>query len=243
MHDAAHAGADGPDPAVPALMPAPEVPATARPRWTRRQLRVAVGVPVVCLLLVLALRLWLAWVGPIVGDRWALTRHDYGGSQAAWLLDLGNVFQVIGTAVPAVLTIAWAAVFVAREEGRRGVLFLGAAALGVVFNAVLKDLSGPTPLMAQRAPGGLNYPSGHVVYATVVFGALAWMAWRRRRVDIVAALVFLIVCMGPFRVTLGAHFPSDVVAAYLVGVAWLVPVAILTGYSGSRAPARPARPA
>jgi membrane-associated phospholipid phosphatase len=205
---------------------------------SRRQLKIAIVVPVACLALVLALRLWLQWVGPLPGDRWALTRNDYN-NQSATMLDLGNFFQVIGTPLPAVITVAWASVFVRRAEGARGVAFVLLAACAVFFNSVLKELSGTTPLAATKFPGALNYPSGHVAYATAVFGSVAVLAWRHRRYDIVAVLVFLIALMGPFRVSIGAHQVSDVIAAYLVGIAWLVPLTIVLGYGGEWASREP----
>lgn len=112
---------------------------------------------------------------------------------------------------------------VGRAQGPRAARFLVVAAAGVVLNAVLKQLSGPTPLWSAERPGipGENFPSGHVVHAVVVAGALAVLARRHGRRDLVALALAGIVLSGVTRVVGGAHLPSDVLAGLLVGGAWL----------------------
>ena len=191
-------------------------------------LRQAVLFVVACAALVLALRLWLKWVGPMPGDQWVRRHHDSVWLQPTPVVDLGTFFSVIGTPVVAILTVVVGLIYAVRAEGARGGLFLLLAASGTIANAALKELSGPTPLMvALGAPAGLNFPSGHTVYAVATFGALAFLARRARRFDVAVPLVGLLLLMGPFRVIATAHFVSDVVAGYLVGLAWLVLCAAL----------------
>lgn len=187
-----------------------------------------------CVVGVLVLRLWLKWVGPLPGDRWAQWQITYRDLEAPWR-DLGVFFSVIGTPTIAVPTGVVASWFTWRAVGWRGVAFVVIAGLGVFANMLLKVLSGPTPLLIEKWSDpmpGLNYPSGHTVYGVVMFGSLAWMAWVRGRRDISAVLVALLVLMGPFRVIADAHFVSDVVAGYFAGVAWLLTAALLTGVGG-----------
>jgi membrane-associated phospholipid phosphatase len=203
---------------------------TALNRSQRRWLLVAA----VAFLLVLALRLALKYIGPIPGDRWALHHLDQTGLGEPWR-QLGFFFSSIGTPAVSVATMAVACWFVWRAAGLRAVVFVVVACGGVVVNSALKVLSGPTPLMVETyTADGLNYPSGHVVYATVAFGSLAWVAWQCRRWDISLVLIALILLMGPFRVVAETHFVSDVIAGYLVGLGWLIVAALVTGYLGRR---------
>jgi undecaprenyl-diphosphatase len=69
--------------------------------------------------------------------------------------------------------------------------------------------------------GRYSFPSGHTLFYTSFFGAIAYVLWARfsrraRWVGIVACLA-MIVLVGPSRVYLGAHWPSDVAGGYLVG--------------------------
>lgn len=193
-------------------------------------LRSAVLFAAGCAVLVAVLRVWLEQVGPMPGDQWAREHQDSVWLQPAPILDLGTFFSVIGTPVVAAATVLVGSIYALRAEGARGGAFLLLAAGGVLVNAVLKELSGPTPLMEalNGAAAGLNYPSGHTVYAITSFGAMAVLARRAGRLDVAVPLVGLILLMGPFRVIVTAHFVSDVVAGYLVGLGWLALAAALT---------------
>lgn len=67
------------------------------------------------------------------------------------------------------------------------------------------------------------YPSGHAMTATVVCGLLLWLVPRgapRRYAHPARALVALSVLGAGFtRLYLGVHWPTDVLAGWLLGVA------------------------
>lgn len=75
-------------------------------------------------------------------------------------------------------------------------------------------------------------PSGHSANAAAVFTAIALIAsviwWRkaqRRAIWLVATITVAVV--GFSRVWLAAHWPSDVLAGWLVGVGWVLLLAAL----------------
>jgi undecaprenyl-diphosphatase len=92
----------------------------------------------------------------------------------------------------------------------------------IPLNALLKLLSGPTPLWSGTYHAGLNFPSGHVAFVTSVVGYLGWVALRRQQPAVAALALLVVLGMGPARVLVGAHLVSDVIAGYLVGAAVLV---------------------
>lgn len=120
-------------------------------------------------------------------------------------------------------------------------LGLGRAALALaVFGAVtgvaifFTDL-GVGVAMDRHKPladsYGYSFPSGHVFGTTVFYGFAIFLAARyvsRRRIVAAVALVSLalIGLSGISRIYLQAHWPSDVAAGYLLGLAWL---AVLIG--------------
>ena len=70
-----------------------------------------------------------------------------------------------------------------------------------------------------------SFPSGHVMQYTNFFGLLIYLLatnWRsgRLRNALIAICTALIICIGPSRVYLGAHWPSDVMAGYVYGGLW-----------------------
>ena len=89
-------------------------------------------------------------------------------------------------------------------------------------------------LRVVAAPlGGSSFPSGHVLTYVGVYGWMALMANRLirplllRRL-VVATLATLIAAVGPSRVYLGHHWPTDVAASYVLGSSYLA--ALLVAY-------------
>jgi undecaprenyl-diphosphatase len=74
--------------------------------------------------------------------------------------------------------------------------------------------------------GGSSFPSGHVLTYVAVYGFAAHLAmsliersWLR--IAVATPLVGLVTLVGPSRVYLGHHWPTDVLASYLLGFVWL----------------------
>jgi membrane-associated phospholipid phosphatase len=70
-----------------------------------------------------------------------------------------------------------------------------------------------------------SFPSGHVMYYTNFYGLLIYLLatnWRSGRIRnfLISVCAVLIACIGPSRVYLGAHWPSDVAAGYIYGGLW-----------------------
>jgi membrane-associated phospholipid phosphatase len=86
------------------------------------------------------------------------------------------------------------------------------------------DLEWSTFVVGQ---GG--FPSGHVVYAVLVFGTITHLATvharsRRARRAVTISSLATIALMGPSRISELDHWPADVIEGYLVGVSALVAV-------------------
>jgi len=71
-----------------------------------------------------------------------------------------------------------------------------------------------------------SYPSGHATISIFVYGFMTWLWWRATGSRLEKALtVFilgvLLLLVGWARLRLGTHWPSDIVAGFLIGGTWL----------------------
>lgn len=176
------------------------------------------------LALVFVVWAWLRLVGPLPGDRATVrwwVRWDPERSLPPALDGARRLFDAVGTPAVAVVTVLVLAALFDRLLGRRWAALVVVAAAVVVLNATLKQLFGPTPLWVGQHNRGHNFPSGHVAYVTSLFGLLCVVALDRGRRAIAAACGAVIVIMGFERVVGETHLPSDVLAGYAVGGAWL----------------------
>ncbi len=79
-----------------------------------------------------------------------------------------------------------------------------------------------------------GFPSGHASGAMLVFGALAWICWTNIRPHIVrrfacAICLALVATVGFARISTGAHWPSDVLGGYVLGIAILSTMILAIG--------------
>jgi undecaprenyl-diphosphatase len=97
-------------------------------------------------------------------------------------------------------------------------------------------------------PGGYSFPSGHALNVTVATSAVLFMCWpllpRAARALAVVAAAVLLTAVGLDRVLLGVHFPSDVVAGYILGfgitvTSWIAFVGRTAEISSSASSGRP----
>jgi membrane-associated phospholipid phosphatase len=136
---------------------------------------------------------------------------------------LQAISQPVCVYVVAVGVVIW--VWVAKKlKGRAlwaGVTMMAGWAIGAGAKLVVQR---ERPIVDDSVPHavGYSFPSGHVLNITVAASVLVFLLWpllsvAGRRIGIaVAALA--VVAVGLDRVFIGAHFPSDVVAGFILGV-------------------------
>lgn len=152
--------------------------------------------------------------------------------QQQWLVGTATFFAIMGSAfVLTPLTIA-VVVVLARGGHRWWALWVGACGMGGwMISQTVKHLvdrqrpAWPDPFEVLTSP---SFPSGHSmagVYGYVAFG-IAALALLPRRWPGVALIVFGAL-MGPSRVLLGVHWPTDVLMGWLLAGAWVCTAAAI----------------
>ena len=184
------------------------------------------------------LGLILAWAvmllfGGMEFDRGLLLLAHAGGdpraaAAARWLSELG------GSLVLVALTGVSAGWLLVRREWRSAALLLGITLSGRLLVSLQKDWTArlrPDAQGLQVPVESLAFPSGHAANATMVLLCLALLLppTERGRQYAVWAAVWLAIAIGLARVTLGAHWPSDVIGGWAFGLFWTLLVLHLSG--------------
>lgn len=138
--------------------------------------------------------------------------------------------------------------FAGRRRWREAtvLLLLPAAGFGDnLLGEITTSRVRPTTVDALRVAGGTDptsFPSGHVLGAVLLYGFLYTVAGAitapigRRAVR--AVCIGVIVGTGLARIWLGAHWPSDVLASYVVGGLLVVALVALYRWLRADGPAR-----
>ena len=143
----------------------------------------------------------------------------------AFMLDM----TALGTSSVVTMVVGVAALFLwLNKHKHSAILLLVSTFGGVLLNNLLKlGFSRPRPDIIPWVTSATFYsfPSGHAMSATVVYSTVAYLAGRLQRtrrarlaVTLVATLVIAIICVS--RLYLGVHYPSDVLAGIIIGLAW-----------------------
>ncbi|MEO3743961.1 phosphatase PAP2 family protein [Plantactinospora sp. B5E13] len=115
-----------------------------------------------------------------------------------------------------------------RRQGRLACYLIVTGVGALLLDPSVKELVGrlrPVVDVPVASAPGNSFPSGHALGSMVAYGALLLVflpamapRWRRAATGLVAAVVVLV---GVTRVALGVHYVSDVLAGWLLGLAWL----------------------
>jgi membrane-associated phospholipid phosphatase len=134
---------------------------------------------------------------------------------------------------PMYAAVLWVARF--RLEAVFQLAAWGTALVSTIVKAFMRrprPVAGKDLRVVAASLGGSSLPSGHVLTYVGVYGWMAIMANLLIRPPVlrrlvVAALTTLIAAIGPSRIYLGHHWPTDVAASYLLGSSYLATLVLL----------------
>lgn len=107
----------------------------------------------------------------------------------------------------------------------RAVIFAAITLGGVGANSLAKAIvERPRPDLLPHLDRvhSTSYPSGHAAGAMILCLALAWLAPSRYRKGATVVALCLALAIGVSRVMLAVHWPSDVLAGWGLGLAWVL---------------------
>ena len=147
----------------------------------------------------------------------------------AWL-ELA-AFDITALGGPTVLGMTVLAVvgFLVLHGMYRNAAFVFLASVGGwMLNDLLKELfARPRPQVVPhlRQVMSLSFPSGHALTSAAVFLTLGALLMRVAQTGLVkfycmAIAMLATLLVGTTRVYLGVHYPTDVLAGWLIGISW-----------------------
>lgn len=167
-------------------------------------------------------------------DRWAMLALRHPNNLAipdgpAWFgFAMRDITALGGATGLTLITLVIAGfLLVARKFATAGFV-LAAITGGAVLSTLLKAIflrARPTIVPHLVTVDTASFPSGHAMNSAIVFltlGALLTRTQKSRtvRIYLVAVAILLTLLVGFSRVYLGVHWPSDVIAGWIVGAAW-----------------------
>ncbi len=152
-------------------------------------------------------------------------------SRTAFLDKVMLEITTLGTGVVIIMIVLIASVFLWQTQHKWSVYLLLLSTFGgKLLNTLLKlfyDRPRPSVVEWVTDVHSPSFPSGHAMSSMVVYGTVAYLVGRldakrtlRNTTWVIAALVILLI--GLSRMYLGVHYPSDVIAGFLAGFAWLL---------------------
>jgi membrane-associated phospholipid phosphatase len=148
-------------------------------------------------------------------------------NQIMWLVtDIGNQPLMVFIVITVSLLLFISGL---RREAIISSLSTAVAVLTGSLIKILVDRPRPTTSMIHVSVwlSDKSFPSDHVLAFTVFFGFLLYLIFKKSKLNflnIILTIVFilLIATIGISRIYLGAHWPSDVLGGYLLGLVWLL---------------------
>ena len=136
-------------------------------------------------------------------------------------------FLGTGTVVIAIVVVAAMFLWLTRHKYSAALLVISTMGSIVLNNLLKVGFDRPRPRIFEWGSHALSssFPSGHAMSAAVAYGTVAYLAARLQkrhshRVVTLLAAGFLILLIGATRLYLGVHYPSDVLAGIIIGLAW-----------------------
>jgi undecaprenyl-diphosphatase len=147
----------------------------------------------------------------------------------AWIE--GALLDITALGGPTVITLAVLAVvgfLLLQARYHSAIAIVLTAASGEILNAALKSaFMRPRPEVVPhlRTVFDTSFPSGHAMQSAIIYLTLGAMLMRlseRRLTKIYCCTVAMLATflVGLSRVYLGVHYPTDVLAGWIVGLFW-----------------------
>ncbi|MCU7667612.1 phosphatase PAP2 family protein [Bacillus thuringiensis] len=152
------------------------------------------------------------------------------GLESPVLTTIMKVFTTIGSTktVTVICLIVMFVLYKVLKQRSECLLFI-AAILGsnVLFISLKMIFQRERPSLYRLIEEtGYSFPSGHSTIAFTLYGTILFLLWRYiqvrwKRVVLMVLTAMMILVTGISRIYLGVHYPSDILAGFLIAGFWI----------------------
>jgi len=153
-----------------------------------------------------------------------------------WLEEAVRDFTALGgVAVLTLITLAVIGFLLVARSPRAAIAVAAAVSGGMLISSLLKlSFDRPRPDLVPHGPivYTSSFPSGHSMMAAAVYLTLGTMVARvlpdmRMRAYVISVSIAVSILVGLSRVYLGVHWPTDVLAGWVLGASWALICGVL----------------
>jgi membrane-associated phospholipid phosphatase len=143
-----------------------------------------------------------------------------------------TAFGIEAGVVPAAAAIA---VFLLLQRQRETLLFwlysgLGSSVLGISTKLIWQRTRPYLWDSLYPYPKDFSFPSGHAMASMTITATLVVLLWETRwRLPALGLGGLFVLGIGWTRLYLGVHYPSDVVAGWMLAIAWVIGLTFIIG--------------
>lgn len=146
-----------------------------------------------------------------------------------WVEELArDVTALGGVGILTFLVLAAAGFLWLQRKRRLTVFLLVSVTTGIALSQMLKsgfDRPRPELISHEAAVYTASFPSGHSLMAAIVYLTLAVLLSRTlerkaAKAYVISLATVLVIAVGISRLYLGVHWPTDVLAGWIVGSGW-----------------------
>lgn len=171
--------------------------------------------------------------GPFPFDRpiqtWAFHLQSSSGL-TYFFSHMTNIFGDKGGIIVAVLLALVLYLLLKQKEAT--IWFAATVVLSLALNTVIKVIIGRerpdiNRLAAFANEAGKSFPSGHSIFATIIFGSIFFICLgklkNRSSKILLGILCIILIALVMFsRIFVGVHYPSDTIGGFLEGISILL---------------------
>lgn len=155
-------------------------------------------------------------------------RSPWADATLTWYTNMAGTYGMPLIAIVAIIILS-----LRRRSWTPAILIAATGAGSLLMTVAGKLIFGrDRPALADAVPpyeSSASFPSGHTLNAVAIIGIIAYLLVKRQkrrwaRVITLSVATLFVITTGLTRVFLGHHWFTDVLFAWILGLAWLVAV-------------------